>query len=129
MSAPGVVRVIPLANFLSTANALSTAGFTPTSGAGYLYSTGSTGREVYAGLHLVSCSAVSWTFTIQSATATGFAAPTTRFTFTAQACAGAQWPTPLSALPAASTELFWRAAWTPTATTDTRLGLIWVSIQ
>ena len=126
MAAKGLVRVTPVANFLS-------AGLQETA-AGTVYDLGavtSSMLTIYGALHLVSCSAVSWTFKLQSASACAFLTPTDRFTFTAQACSGAQWPTPL-AYPAAvvdQTARYWRGQWTPTATTDTRLGLLWVAIQ
>ena len=129
MPGKGIVRAQPIWNFLSSASALSTAG----NGDIFDVSTGSSGRMVYAGLHLTSTNLggtpTAWTIKVQSATSCAFGSPTDRFTFTAQTCAGAQMPTPI-AYPAASTECqYWRGVVTPTTTTDARLGLIWVAVE
>jgi hypothetical protein len=124
MAASGLLRVIPLRNALVSGDT-----FTENGTAYDLASFISTGAKLYGGMHLVSCSAVSWTNKIQSASSSGFGVATDRFTFTAQTCSAAQWPTPL-AFPASCSEArYWRAVVTPTATTDTRLGIIWVAIQ
>ena len=88
----------------------------------------STERRAYAGLHLTSSAlGVAWTMTIQSATACAFGAPTTRFTFAAQTCAGAQMAAPIAQPNAGSTnEQFYRGVATAASTSDFRLGLIWV---
>jgi hypothetical protein len=128
MAAKGVIRVRPLINAISCANCLSEV----TTGAVYAidYSVGSSARYCYAGMHLLSTvNGVAWTMTVQSATACAFAAPTTRFTFAAQSCRGAQIAAPL-AFPTASTEaVYWRAIASPASTTDYRLGVIWLGIQ
>lgn len=125
----GVLRVAPLASALSTANCFSSCYTGETF---QIMTTGSTGRQIYAGLHWLGSTAdgVAWTWSVQSATACAFAAPTTRFTFTAQSCNGAQFLTPITSLPALSTEiLYWRAMGNPATTGDYKLGCIWMSVQ
>ena len=128
MAAKGLIRVRPLINAVSCANCLSEV----TTGLPFEidYSVGSSNRMCYAGMHLLSSAAgVAWTMTVQSATACAFAAPTTRFTFAAQTCRGAQLAAPLP-FPVASTEAaWWRAIATPASTSDFRLGLIWLGVQ
>lgn len=131
----GVLRVMPLWNALSSAwNAVSSSYGWQACGMGEVckVSTGDLNTKAYAGLHLFgsTAAATTWTMSIQSATACAFAAPTTRFAFTARACNGAQFMAPIAQPTAASTDnLFWRASVNPTATTDQRLGVIWLSIQ
>ncbi len=128
MPAKGIIRIQPIVNALSSANCLSSCGGREVFSA---VSTGVSGQYAYAGLHLLSTvDGQSWTMTVESATACAFAAPTTRFTFTAQACAGAQLLTPIARPSAGTTdEMFWRGVCVPTATTDYRLGVIWVGFQ
>ena len=128
MATKGLLKVLPLRNALSSANYMASCE----AGEVFAVTTGSTERLIYAGMHLTStglATGTAWTMSINSATVCAFATPTTRFTFTAQTCAMGQILAPL-AFPVASTEiLFWRAKCNPTATTDQRLGVIWLSIQ
>jgi hypothetical protein len=124
----GVLRVMPLWNALSCASGWDSAG----SGEVCSISTGDATTKVYAGLHLLGSTAAAqtWTMAIESATACAFAAPTTRFAFTARACNGAQFMPPIAQPTGGSTDtLFWRATVNPAATTDFRLGVIWLSVQ
>ena len=124
----GVLRIMPLWNALSSASGWDACS----TGEVFQVSTGDTASKAYAGLHLLgsTAAATAWTMSIQSATACAFAAPTTRFAFTAQTCNGAQFMAPIAHPSAASTDnLFWRAKVNPAATTDFRLGVIWLSIQ
>ena len=127
MAAKGVVKCYPIVNALSSANCLSSCGPRET----YAVSTGNAAQSAYAGMHLLSTvDGQEWTMSIESATACAFAAPTTRFTFTAQTCRGAQMMTPIARPSGGSTDaLFWRGRCNPAATTDFRLGVIWVGFQ
>lgn len=124
----GVLRIMPLWNALACADCWSSCG----TGEVFQVSTGDAASKAYGGLHLLGSTSVAqaWTMSIESATACAFAAPTTRFAFTAQTCNGGQFKAPIAHPSAASTDnLFWRASVNPAATTDFRLGVIWLSIQ
>ena len=140
MAAQGLIRVQPLVCVLASSTGLygstgifvggTTGPMVETfSGEAFAISTASsTERTAYAGMHLVSSAdGVAWTMTVESATACAFAAPTTRFTFTAQTCSGAQMSAPIAQPNAGSTdEQFYRAVCTAASTTDYRLGVIWI---
>ena len=131
--AKGLLRVQPLVSVTtsSTGVMVGTTGVMSATFTGEVFSisTGPSTRLAYAGLHLLSSAdGVAWTFIIQSATACAFATPTTRFTFTAQTCSGAQILTPIAQPGAGSTDIqFYRVQGTPASTTDYRLGTIWVA--
>lgn len=103
-----LVRVAPLKDFRGSA--LSTTDVST----GYQFGGLTSGQRAYAALHL-TCASLGTTarvlaMTIQSATASGFGSPTTRFTFSLSTDEGAEWGTPVAA---PSTEnLWWRANWT-----------------
>lgn len=125
----GLIRVQPLVHVLTTSTGAMTETF---SGEVFAISTAcSTGRMAYAGMHLLSSAdGVAWTMTVESATACAFAAPTTRFTFTAQTCRGAQMAVPIAQPNAGTTdEQFYRGVATAASTTDFRLGMIWVGFN
>jgi len=123
----GLVRASPLKDFRVTA--LSTTDVST----GYALGGGlTTGEKLYAALHLtaVSTSRVL-VMTIQSATASAFAAPTTRFTFSLTSEVGSTWGTPVANL---STEhKWWRANWTLSTvgltTGGTWKGLVWAGMR
>ena len=141
--AKGLIRIQPLVSVLASSTGLygSTGMFVggttgPISatfnGEAFAVSTASsTERMAYGGIFLTSSvGGVPWTMSIQSATACAFAAPTTRFTFAAQTCSGAQMAVPIDQPNAGSTwEQFYRAVCTAATTTDSRLGLIWVGFK
>ncbi len=126
-----LVRMIPLKDF--TATALSSGAVTT----GYNLGALTTQQKAYAALHLTSgynSTDRTLNMTIQSATASAFGAPSTRFTFTRTTREGAEWGTPVGGL---STEhKWWRAVWTAstggstsTSTSGTWKGLVEMGIR
>lgn len=122
-----IVRSTPLKDFRVTA--LSTTGV----GTAYQIGALTTGQKLYGKLTLTSAfnsTTRVGIFTIQSATASAFAAPTTQIAFTCSTAKTAEYGTVATAL---STEHSWfRAAWlmSTTATTNgTWKGLVEVGIR
>ena len=106
-----IIRAIVLQDATNTAVAT-------TCGAGTAYDLGSVedGQTAYAAQHLLT-SAVGATNTIQfkvysaSSSGAGFATgETLRFTFTALACRGAEWGTPVTGA-FGTCQRFWRTQW------------------
>jgi hypothetical protein len=74
-------------------------------------------QKIYAALHVlkpVTGGTPSLTIALQSAPASNFAAPTTRFTFNAATTDGVQWATPVAG---SITDTWWRVTWTVSGTT------------
>lgn len=122
-----LVRMAALKNFSGTA--LSTTAVST----GYNLGALTTQQSAYAALHLTSGFASTTrmlVMTIQSATASGFGAPSTRFTFSRSTAEGAEWGTPVTNL---STEhKWWRASWTLSTagtTNGTWAGLVEMGIK
>ena len=122
-----IVRSTPLKDFRVTA--LSTTA----QGTAYSISALSTGQKLYGKLTLTDAFASTTRvgiFSIQSATASAFASPTTQIQFTCSTAKTAEYGTPVSAV---STEHIWfRAAWlmSTTATTNgTWKGLVEVGVR
>lgn len=92
------------------------------------------GQKFYAGLHLTSVSLGTtnrmFIGTVQAASSSGFASPTTLATFSLSTAVGAEWATPVSSL---STDRPWsRFTWTlSTAVTTggTWKGLAWMGFR
>ena len=73
-------------------------------------------QRVYAALFVTGAVGTNLAVTIESAPASNFASPTTRFTFTTVSAVGWQWATPVSG---AITDGFWRAKCTVGSSTFT----------
>ena len=123
-----LVRVSALKDFRATA--LSTTDVTT----GYQYGGLTSGQKFYAGLHLTSASlgttARMLVMTIQSATASAFAAPTTRATFGLSTVIGSTWATPVGSL--TTENLWWRGNWTLSTAASTGgvwKGLVYMGIK
>lgn len=123
-----LVRAQALKDFRGTG--LSTTDVTTAYQLGAL----TTGQQAYAAFHLTSASlgttARVLVMTIQSATASGFGSPSTRFTFGLSTVIGGEWGTPVGAL---STEhSWWRAVYTMSTAASTGgawKGLVWMGIR
>lgn len=122
-----LIRASVLKDFRSSA--LSTTD----NGSAYQLGAFTTGRQFYAGLHL-TCVTLGTTarvlaMSIQSATASGFAAPSTRAQFALSTVYGAETVSPVSSL---STEhTWWRAVWslsTAASTGGQWKGLVWMGV-
>lgn len=121
-----LVRVTALKDF--RANALSTTDVST----GYLLGGLSTGQKAYAGFNLTQAASTArpLALIIQSATASGFGAPATRFTFALSSQIGGEWGVPVGGL---STEhKWWRANWTLSTAASTAgsvKGLVYMGIR
>lgn len=120
-----LIRATPLKDFRATS--LSTTDVTT----GYQLGALTTGQKAYAALHLTSVSTGrSLVMIIQSATASGFGSPATRFTFALSSARGSTWGTPVTGL---STEhKWWRGSWTlstAASTAGTWTGLVYMGIR
>jgi hypothetical protein len=73
-------------------------------------------QKVYAALFITGAPGTGLTVTVQSAPTSGFASPTTRFTFTTTSAIGYQFAVPVAG---AITDGFWRAVATVTTSTFT----------
>jgi hypothetical protein len=119
-----LVRAVPLKNFM--VNPLSTTDVST----GYQVGGVPAGQMLYAGLHLTAgftCSTDrKLSMVVQSATASAFAAPAARATFTLSTKVGAQWSTPAGGF---STEhKWWRASWTMSTAGAPSTGGIWYGL-
>ena len=122
-----LVRASPLKDFRATA--LST---TDNSTAYALGTPLATGEKLYGALHLTAVSTARvLVMKIQSATASGFATPTDRITFTLTSEVGSTWGAPLSNV--STNAGWWRASWTLSTvgltTGGTWKGLVWTGIR
>lgn len=122
-----LIRAVPLKDFLAAGSALSTcAAGTPFNLGGL-----TSGQRLFAGLHLTAVStARPLIMTVQSATASGFGAPSTQATFALTTEIGSTWATPVANL---STEHKWfRATWslsTAASTGGTWRGLVYMGVR
>jgi hypothetical protein len=84
-------------------------------------------QKVYANLHVLSVAVGGATLTVrvESSTTIGFAAPTTRGTFTAAAAVGGQH----MRIDTPGTDRYWRVAWTIAGTTPSFLFLASLGIE
>ena len=94
---------------VALSNTLATAKSTTANGTAFDLGVVSSCQRLIGVLHVTQVSARS-IFTIQSATSSGFTAPTTRITFTETTAIRGELPTPVSG-PIADHN-FWRASWT-----------------
>ena len=122
----GLVRAIPLKNFLVTA--ISTTA----NGTAFDLGQVSSSQSLYGALHLMTAASTAraLSMTIQSATSSGFTTPTTRITFTLSSARGSTWALPVSGL--STDPKFWRAAWTLSTAISTEgapTGLVWMGIE
>lgn len=123
-----LLRAVPLKDFRT--NALSTTA------AGTAFSTVApvAGQSFYGGLHL-TCATLGTTarmlvMLIQSASSSGFGAPTTRATFALSTGVGAEWATPVAS--PSTDQPWWRASWTlstAVSTGGTWKGLVWMGLR
>lgn len=121
-----LVRVTALKDFRT--NALTTTDVST----GYQLGGLSTGQKAYAGLHLLTPADTGrpLALIIQSATASGFGSPSTRFTFTLSSVGGGEWGTPVGNL--STDHKWWRANWTLSTAASTAgapKGLVYMGIR
>jgi hypothetical protein len=123
-----LVRAIPIKDFLSAANALSTTA----AGTGTAFSTQppDAGEALYAALHLSAVSTDrTLIMTVQAASSSGFSPLTTEITFSLTSARGSTW----QRLAAPSTDRPWRrASWglsTAASTAGSWQGLVWVGFK
>lgn len=123
-----LIRAVPLKDFLAAGSALSTCS------AGTAFNLGglTSGQRFFAGLHLTAVSTGRpFVMTVQSATASAFAAPSTQAVFVLSSAVGSTWATPVANL---STEHKWfRAAWSVTtsvaSTAGSWRGLVYMGVR
>lgn len=100
----GLIRATVLVNGTKNANGNGTA---------FNLGLVASGQTLYAGLHVLAVSGGgTWTFTVQSDEASGFASPITRITFGAVTAKGSEWATPVAG--PIATDFWWRAGWSVT---------------
>lgn len=122
-----LVRAFAVKDFRATA--LSTTDVST----GYQFGAATSGASVYAGLHLTSAYGSTdrvMVMLVESATASGFAAPTTRFTFALTTAVGSTWGTPVSNI--STEDTWWRGNWTlstAASTNGTWKGLVYMGIE
>lgn len=123
----GLVRASPLKDFRVTALSTTENSTAYSLGGGL-----TTGEKLYGAMHLTAVSTARvLVMKIQSATASAFATPTDRFTFSLTSEVGSTWGAPISNL---STEhKWWRASWTLSTvgltTGGTWKGLVWAGMR
>jgi hypothetical protein len=127
-----LVRAIPIKDFRSAANALSTTAV----GTGTAFSTQppDAGEALYAALHLTGVSSEdaadrSLVMTVQAASSSGFSPLTTEITFSLTSARGSTW----QRLASPSTDHPWRRAnWTISTVGSTEgdyAGLVWIGFK
>lgn len=122
-SASDLVRAIVLKDFSTIA---TTSGVTNTSP--FTKMAAATSEQIYAGLHVtfITTSSGVISATVQAASSSGFGSTSTRFSFTAMSCRGAQAAVPVPPSALSTDQIFWRGVITSCG--GGANGIIWIGL-
>lgn len=121
-----IIRAVPLKD--ATVTAMTSCGV----GTSYDVGGVSAGKELYAGLHVLSSSTGGLLVRVQGSSSSGFGAGkfTSHVAFSEESSVHGQWATPLSTGTVTSTfQQFWRAEWGMTTSGESYKFLPWIGIQ